>query len=93
MGDQIREVDAFGRWGGEEFLIVVPEARTDEASPVAERLRQRIERGPWNGVGPVTASLGVAQFEPGDTSDRILSRADRALYRAKEQGRNAVVVG
>jgi two-component system, cell cycle response regulator len=92
-----RGVDLVARYGGEEIVVIVPDAALDEARFVAERIRERIGSVPFaldrkNKMLDVTVSIGVAAREPGDTSaDLILKRADVALYRAKEEGRNRVV--
>lgn len=90
---ELRGGDAVGRWGGEEFLIVLPGADAAGGVQVAERLRRELGTLPFPEVGTVTASLGVAQAEPGDDLDRWVARADAALYRAKAAGRNRVCVG
>jgi two-component system cell cycle response regulator len=85
------------RFGGEEIVVIVPDAALDEARFVAERIRERIGSVPFPLVQKgrsltVTVSIGVAARELGDTApDLILKRADLALYRAKEEGRNRVV--
>lgn len=89
----LRGSDTVGRWGGEEFLVVLPGADAPGAEQVAERLRREIGAHPFPEVGRVTASLGVAQAEPGDDLGRWVARADAALYRAKASGRDRVCVG
>mgnify|MGYP000420875920 CR=1 FL=1 len=86
-----REVDVIGRWGGEEFLIISP--LTDKAGlhTLAEKLRKNIEQYDFSLGETRTASFGVAIYQKGDISSSIVSRADAALYRAKETGRNKVV--
>ncbi|MCP1727639.1 diguanylate cyclase (GGDEF)-like protein [Natronospira proteinivora] len=87
----IRETDTAARWGGEEFLIVLPETELSEAVQVAEKLRQAFEVRPFQLDGyeiPVTLSMGVACCQDGDNIEAILTRADKALYRAKANGRN-----
>ncbi len=80
-----------GRWGGEEFLVLCPNADCDEAVALAERLRREIEAAARpSPAHPVTASFGVAQYTPGDNADSLLTRADHALYNAKNNGRNRV---
>ncbi|WIV98212.1 GGDEF domain-containing protein [Kinneretia aquatilis] len=90
----VREVDALGRLGGEEFCVLLPLTDIAGAALVAERMRLNLEESEflWQGQSwPLTASFGIAEAEPGDISaDAVLSRADRAMYRAKAQGRNVV---
>jgi diguanylate cyclase (GGDEF)-like protein len=94
----LRESDLLGRWGGEEFLAVLPETDLAGARAIAERLRQAVEsmRVDFQGLTlAVTASLGVADALPGHDPDardaeRLVARADEALYRAKAAGRNRV---
>jgi diguanylate cyclase (GGDEF)-like protein len=87
----LRESDLAGRYGGEEFLIVLPEADVEEAERVAERIRSEIAEFSWPEMDiRVTVSGGVAQFA-GDTADQLLQRADYLLYKAKEMGRNRII--
>lgn len=88
--DDIRAVDVAGRWGGEEFLVLMPEADLGKAQQVAEKLRQVIASHQFAAVGQVTASFGVTQFKPGETAQSLLRRVDDAVYLAKQQGRNRV---
>ncbi len=90
VDDLIRETDVLGRWGGEEFLVVSPETDLARALDLAERIRRGIEDYSFEVAGRVTASLGVAAFQTGDTTESLLSRADTALYQAKHLGRNRV---
>lgn len=87
LRDGLRAGDELGRWGGEEFLLVAPATGTDDALQLAERLRGRLESHAWQ-VGQVTASFGVTTSRPGDGLEHLFKRADDALYRAKELGRN-----
>ncbi|MGK2935551.1 MAG: diguanylate cyclase [Gemmatimonadaceae bacterium] len=93
-----RTVDFVARYGGEEFVVVLPETTSAGATAFAERVRERIERhsflGTDRGGAKLTTSIGVATFpSPGvDTVETLFARADEALYRAKEQGRNRVCV-
>jgi len=89
MKQQMRVTDSLGRWGGEEFLIIAPEQ--GEQVVFADRIRSAIEEINHSGAGHVTASLGIAVYKPGDSTSRIVSRADICLYRAKAEGRNKVV--
>lgn len=89
---EVRERDAVGRWGGEEFLIVLPDAALREAVTIAERLRTCTAEASLLPIGdrPITASFGVACWRSGDTFEALLVRADEALYRAKSEGKNRV---
>ena len=93
---QVRDSDVVGRFGGEEFVVLLPGADGAEAAKVAERLREQVGATPVDtasGEVRVTVSVGVAVFGPhGDDVPGLLARADRALYRAKESGRNQVRV-
>jgi two-component system chemotaxis response regulator CheY len=89
----IRVEDACGRWGGEEFLLLLPDTDLANAAVVAEKLRYAVSglAIQWEGEPiAVTMSMGVGQFSPGMTLDECLRGADLALYRAKEGGRNRV---
>ena len=87
----VRSSDIIFRWGGEEFLILLEDCPIDKAYDIAEKLRRAVIDNPTrHGVSDmaVTISLGVAQYRGGEDEDTVLRRADRALYRAKETGRN-----
>ncbi|MGZ5198214.1 MAG: putative bifunctional diguanylate cyclase/phosphodiesterase [Telluria sp.] len=91
---KIRETDCFGRYGGEEFLLMLPNTSLDDAMLFAERVRQTVERLAFADVSAelrVSVSIGVAQFHNGETIGQTVSRADEALYVAKSSGRNRVV--
>jgi diguanylate cyclase (GGDEF)-like protein/PAS domain S-box-containing protein len=87
-----RRTDLVGRWGGDEFMVVLPELQLESAMPLAERQRQAIAAGAPDELDDrgLTASFGVTEAVLGDTSATLLARADSALYRAKSQGRNRV---
>jgi len=87
---QLRTTDALGRWGGEEFMVVAPDTKPAAAILLAERLRMQIAERDQPQIGRVTISFGVAIAAPGDTPDQLVKRADEALYRAKQNGRNRV---
>lgn len=89
----IRSVDRFGRYGGEEFLLVLPGMNTARALRALDRLRTIIADLDWSAFSPgmtVTMSAGVATLNANETSDTFLARADGALYAAKAQGRNRI---
>jgi len=85
-----RQTDSVGRWGGEEFLIICPYANLEGALNLAEKLRIAIESHDFPQVGHITASFGVTEYRSDDNESRVVSRADDALYKAKNAGRNRV---
>jgi len=87
----IRSIDIFGRWGGEEFLIICPNTAQKEASRLAEKLRLIIEEHSFGTRIFQTCSFGVTQYQENDTKDSMFIRADKALYAAKTTGRNRVM--
>ena len=96
LRDELREPAFFGRLGGEEFLVVLPDTDSVEGRAMAERLRERIAAIDLSHICPVgraiTVSIGVTASTPDDTPSAMLQRADEALYTAKHAGRNAVRV-
>jgi diguanylate cyclase len=89
----VRSIDKFGRYGGEEFLLVLPDTPGDGAARILDRLRAIIADLDWSAFSPgmrVTISAGVAALGSNETPDTFLARADSALYAAKAQGRNRV---
>ena len=90
----MRGDDIAVRWGGEEFLVVLPHTKIDEAAAFAERLRKHIESEPFvisSQAINVTISIGIAEIEqPQETFDKAVGRADQALYQAKHAGRNRI---
>jgi diguanylate cyclase (GGDEF)-like protein len=92
--DNIRQGDIFGRYGGEEFLLLLPETELQDALNTAERIREQIENYHWSGKlqGLVTVSIGITQYIAGESVLDLFARTDTAMYRAKRGGRNQVVV-
>ncbi|XGA81373.1 diguanylate cyclase [Halomonas sp. CH40] len=88
----LRNTDTLARWGGEEFIILSPGINVEQGIQLAERVRKTIGSKAFAEVGPITISIGVAQWFPGETLSSLQARADRALYMAKETGRNKVCV-
>jgi len=88
----IRLSDSLTRWGGEEFLILMPNTSLSSATVLAERIRESVASKEFEGIGPITVSLGLAEYLSSESREAWLDRADRAMYRAKDQGRNRVEV-
>jgi diguanylate cyclase (GGDEF)-like protein/PAS domain S-box-containing protein len=88
VGECLRETDSLGRWGGEEFLALLPDTSGDHAASLAEQYRQRIEVHSFAGSVSVTISVGVATFAPDESIERLLKRVDGYAYAAKHAGRN-----
>lgn len=95
LSRSLRKYDYAGRYGGEEFFIILPETGVDRAEMIAERFRTTLTASPvqcGDDAVHVTASIGVAQFKAGETRDSWITRADQAMYLAKQQGRNRTCV-
>lgn len=90
--ENIRAQDVPARWGGEEFMVLMPHSSLEAARDAAEKLRQQIAAHHFDKCGQLTVSFGVATFEPQDDLNSLLKRVDDALYRAKAQGRNRVEI-
>ena len=88
----LRATDLFGRWGGEEFVVLLPQTRLNDAQTALERVRLALHTIALPNVHAITASFGIAAYLPGDTSESLLHRADQALYLAKATGRNRIVL-
>ncbi|MDH5599987.1 MAG: diguanylate cyclase [Gammaproteobacteria bacterium] len=88
--DNVRKSDVLGRWGGEEFLIVDSESDIEKIAEFAEKMRKAIEHHDFHEVGKMTCSFGVTRYIKDDTASSLVIRADKALYMAKESGRNCV---
>lgn len=91
----VRDTDVLSRWGGEEFVLMLSETTREQGEALLERVRQSVAAMAVPDTDPpahFTASIGLAEFLPGETIDQTLARADEALYRAKSGGRNRVEV-
>lgn len=86
----VRDEDVIGRWGGEEFLILVSNVTPEQARKLAERIRKRVEQTEFSHFGSMTVSIGVTCAHDDDTSATLFDRVDQALYEAKNSGRNCV---
>lgn len=90
LKNNVRSTDIIGRWGGEEFLIILPETDEKDGRLLAEKLREKIENNNFVTAGKLTASFGVSMYSYDVSPASIVSRADEALYLAKKNGRNRV---
>jgi diguanylate cyclase len=93
MFANIRSIDRFGRYGGEEFLLILPGMTSEGATRALDRLRAIVAGLDWSAFSPgmkVTLSAGIATLKPEETPDTLLARADSALYAAKAKGRNRI---
>ena len=90
LKNNIRESDIVGRWGGEEFLIIMPHSNMSDAKELAQKLKDIITKFNFTKVGFKTVSFGVSQFVRGFSIEQLLDSADKALYKSKENGRNQI---
>jgi len=88
----IRKADVFARWGGEEFLILCIETNINDAEILAEKLRQSIETASFIKVPQITSSFGVTDYRKQEDIDAFINRVDSAMYQAKDEGKNRVVI-
>ncbi|MBX3621680.1 MAG: diguanylate cyclase [Rhizobacter sp.] len=91
----LRETDLLGRWGGEEFLVMLPEADAEAAAGVLARVHERLKAARFDAIDPalrITFSAGIAAWRPGESPSAAIERADAAMYAAKQGGRNRSVV-
>lgn len=91
LKENTRDIDILGRWGGEEFLIISKETDLNGASELAEKIRKSVESSKFEKIIHLTVSIGVAQIEEDESTDELLKRADDALYKAKEGGKNRMI--
>ena len=92
LRSSFRQMDMKIRYGGDEFIVIMPETTLEEAYESALRFNATIERQPMGIDKGITTSIGVAQMNMNDSLESLIRRADKALYRAKEQGRNQVIM-
>lgn len=92
LSENIRSSDVLGRFGGEEFVILCPEADKNEAAELGEKLRHEVEAFSFDTIGKLTISIGLSELKADMSNEELLYKADIALYKAKNGGRNQVVV-
>lgn len=93
LASRLRESDTLCRWGGEEFLLLLPVGKLGNALQLADTLRQTVAGMVHDGLPAITISQGVVQHQPAEALHGLISRVDAALYQAKHAGRNVVVTG
>jgi diguanylate cyclase (GGDEF)-like protein len=91
LSERLRPYDVAARWGGEEFVVLADGATLDNARMLAEQIRESVASTPFSPVPRVTVSIGIADYQPDESGDDLLRRADKALYGAKRNGRNRVI--
>jgi diguanylate cyclase (GGDEF)-like protein len=94
LNEGLRMPDKLGRYGGEEYLVVLPHTTVAAGKKIAERLRAAVAKARIEADGkklPMTISIGLTQYRKGEDLEQLLSRADKALYEAKNKGRNRVI--
>ena len=90
LKENIRKIDVLGRWGGEEFMIICPETDLEGTIKLAQLLREIINKYNFPNIGNFSASFGVSIYDGDENIDKVIARADSALYKAKANGRNRV---
>jgi len=88
----VRQIDAVGRWGGEEFVIIAPHTDVAGALSLAEKIRHKIEEASFEPVANLTVSIGVGSYHQGEAIEELIKKADDSLYHAKRSGRNQVAM-
>lgn len=91
VNNAIRNTDVFARWGGEEFVILLPNTDLEQAWDVTERIRRNIERGSFCEEYGITCSFGLVQKRKDESGDSLIIRADKLMYNAKDRGKNTIV--
>ncbi len=93
LSQNIRSSDILARWGGEEFVIILPFTSLEEAYATGEKLRKRVESHNFAVIKKITCSIGVATYQKNENKEELFERVDRALYKAKSLGKNRVEKG
>ncbi|HOT22475.1 MAG TPA: GGDEF domain-containing protein, partial [Sedimentibacter sp.] len=91
ISKSIRDTDIFARWGGDEFVLLLPNTDVQEAENMAERMRECISNNLCDPISNITCSFGVAAYEKNDTTQSLLNKADKLLLQAKASGKDRVV--
>lgn len=92
ISQNIREFDKLARWGGEEFILMLPQTNVNDAYRFAEKIRQIIETSHFDKIKKITCSIGVSMLKKGDDTESLIKRADIGVYKAKNSGRNKTII-
>lgn len=92
VATNIRDTDIIGRWGGEEFIIILPNTTSNKAFSLANNLRELISKNDFEINRPLTISVGITQYSKNDKKENLINRADKAMYYIKSKGKNAVKI-
>lgn len=92
VSENIREFDIFARWGGEEFILLLPQTNINDGYKLAEKIRTIISSYEFKDIKSLTCSIGVSSLIKGDNTQSLLKRADQGLYKAKKNGRNRTIL-
>jgi diguanylate cyclase (GGDEF)-like protein len=87
-----REFDVLARWGGEEFILMLPQTNINDGYKLAEKIRNIIASNEFDKIGTLTCSIGLSMLNKGDSHESLIKRADNALYKAKSSGRNRTII-
>ncbi|KUJ71654.1 GGDEF domain-containing protein [Thiomicrospira sp. WB1] len=90
LKQSVRKTDIVGRWGGDEFLLIMPNSCKQALMVLAQTLKQQLERKQMYDFGSLSSSIGATLFQKNDTIDSMITRVDKAMYSAKKQGKNAI---
>lgn len=93
LRENIRDIDIVGRWGGEEFMIICPETDINGAQRLAEKIQEVVNTYDFPHIHTLTCSFGISEYREGDRIENVVGRADGALYRSKDEGRNRIFQG
>lgn len=92
ISENIRKYDIFARWGGEEFILMLPQTDINSAYKLSEKIRKAIQKNKFDKINSLTCSIGVSMLHKGDEAETLIKRSDIALYKAKKSGRNRTIM-
>ena len=89
---QLRSSDVAARWGGDEFIILLPETSSDGTLRVVQRINNELTRQAWPTAEPITVSFGISSIQPGVLPEDVFQRTDNALYQAKQNSIDKIII-